>query len=644
MNRSHPFVRAFALCALLIAAALAVAACGSSSSNSSGGGGGGGGSSSGSTKAIPYGTLPPVGTPSKGGTISFGQITGSTPTWIFPIIPGTNATSYTINLIQNLYLPLYNGPTGATPTINYGLSLADKPTYTDGGKTVTINMKTGYKWSDGKPVDAADMVFEIDLLKAAVKESPANWSQYTPGQFPTSVVSATAPSKYKLVMKLNKAYNPNYFLNNQVQDTNNVYPLPSTAWNIASAGGSHLDYTDPANAKKIYDYLTSQAKSLSGFTSNPLWKITDGPYKLKSFSPTNSSYVLTPNPTYGGGPGPYATIDVNTYTSITAQLNALQSGSLDVGGVDFSQLGAVPGLKSQGYSVFGGPSFGWLGAIINFKDTTGHFDKIIKQLYVRQALAHLVNQPAYIKGIFKNAAAPNYGPVPQVPVNPFTPDNNKSANGPYPYSPSQAVSLLKAHGWKVVPNGQTTCQKAGSGQGECGAGIPAGTPLKFNFVDVPQSQVPSSALEGQAFSSEAKTAAGINVQLESKTFNYQIANYDDADPSDKKNENTWAMANYGGFFYDYYPASEGVFNTGGVFNAGGFEDPQADKLMNESVFSNNPDAVKNEGAYLTTNFPVLFMPQSDYIYASAKKVGGNADGFGSLTQQSFFPQYWYLTK
>jgi peptide/nickel transport system substrate-binding protein len=644
MNRSHPFVRAFALCALLIAAALAVAACGSSSSNSSGGGGGGGGSSSGSTKAIPYGTLPPVGTPSKGGTISFGQITGSTPTWIFPIIPGTNATSYTINMIQNLYLPLYNGPTGATPTINYGLSLADKPTYTDGGKTVTINMKTGYKWSDGKPVDAADMVFEIDLLKAAVKESPANWSQYTPGQFPTSVVSATAPSKYKLVMKLNKAYNPNYFLNNQVQDTNNVYPLPSTAWNIASAGGSHLDYTDPANAKKIYDYLTSQAKSLSGFTSNPLWKITDGPYKLKSFSPTNSSYVLTPNPTYGGGPGPYATIDVNTYTSITAQLNALQSGSLDVGGVDFSQLGAVPGLKSQGYSVFGGPSFGWLGAIINFKDTTGHFDKIIKQLYVRQALAHLVNQPAYIKGIFKNAAAPNYGPVPQVPVNPFTPDNNKSANGPYPYSPSQAVSLLKAHGWKVVPNGQTTCQKAGSGQGECGAGIPAGTPLKFNFVDVPQSQVPSSALEGQAFSSEAKTAAGINVQLESKTFNYQIANYDDADPSDKKNENTWAMANYGGFFYDYYPASEGVFNTGGVFNAGGFEDPQADKLMNESVFSNNPDAVKNEGAYLTTNFPVLFMPQSDYIYASAKKVGGNADGFGSLTQQSFFPQYWYLTK
>jgi peptide/nickel transport system substrate-binding protein len=294
--------------------------------------------------------------------------------------------------------------------------------------------------------------------------------------------------------------------------------------------------------------------------------------------------------------------------------------------------------------VFGGPSFGWLGGIINFKDKTGHFDKIIKQLYVRQALAHLVNQPAYIKGIFKNAAAPNYGPVPQVPVNPFTPDNNKSANGPYPYSPSQAVSLLKAHGWKVVPNGQTVCQKAGSGSGECGAGIPAGTPLKFNFVDVPQSQVPSSALEGQAFASEAKTSAGINVELESKTFNYQIANYDDADPSDVKNENSWAIANYGGFFYDYYPASSGVFNTGGVFNAGGYEDPQADKLMNESVFGSDPNAVKNEGAYLTTNFPVLFMPQSDYIYAASGKVGGNGDGFGSLTQQSFFPQYWYMTK
>ena len=57
-------------------------------------------------------------------------------------------------------------------------------------------------------------------------------------------------------MHLNKAYNPGFFLNNQLADTNNVFPLPSTAWNIDAAGGPHLtNWQDPAVAKKIYDYL-----------------------------------------------------------------------------------------------------------------------------------------------------------------------------------------------------------------------------------------------------------------------------------------------------------------------------------------------------------------------------------------------------
>ena len=416
---------------------LAIAGCGgghhSSSSSSS--------TTTGTTGASPtatlaYGSLPPRGTPHTGGTISFGQITGSTPSYLFPIIPGANATSSTINLIQNLFLPLYNGPDGTAATINHGLSIGEPPVFSDGDKTVTIAIKPGFKWSDGAPVDAGDMVFAIDLLKAAVAERAANWSQYTPGQFPTSVVSATAPSRYTLVIKLDRAYNPSYFLDDQLQDSNGVYPLPATSWNIDRAGGPHLDYTKPANAKKIYDYLSSQGSDVSGFATNPLWRDVDGPYTLSSFSATDGSYRLTPNPKYGGGPGPYATILVNTYPSITAQLNALRSGGLDVGSIDFSQLGAVPRLRASGFSVFGGPSFGWLGGVINFEDTTGHFDKIIGQLYVRQALAHLIDQPAYVKTIFKGAATVNHGPVPKLPVNPYTPANNTSAGGPYPYDPT----------------------------------------------------------------------------------------------------------------------------------------------------------------------------------------------------------------
>ena len=457
---------------LVVSTALGIAACG------------GGGRHANSTgdrgpivragPGLAYGSLPPRGTPRSGGTISFGQVTGSTPSYIFPIIPAANATSPTINLIQNLFLPLYNGPKGAAATINEGLSVGEKPEFTDGDTTVTLAIKRGFRWSDGTPVDAGDMVFAIDLLKAAVAERAANWSQYTPGQFPTSVVSVTAPATYKLVIKLDRAYNPSYFLEDQLQDSNGVYPLPATSWNIDRSGGPHLDYTNPANAKKIYDFLSSQGSDVSRFATNPLWREVDGPYRLSSFSSTDGSYRFAPNPRYGGGPGPYATILVDTYPSITSQLNALRSGALDVGSIDFSQLGAVGRLRPSGFSVFGGPSFGWLGAVFNFQDTTGHFDAIIRQLYVRRALAHLIDQRTDVKTMFKGAAAVNYGPVPQLPVNPYTPANNRSVNGPYPYDPPAAAALLTAHGWKVVPNGQTTCAKAGTASTSAARGFRRG--------------------------------------------------------------------------------------------------------------------------------------------------------------------------
>src|SRR6202012_5366612 len=143
------------------------------------------------------------------------------------------------------------------------------------------------------------------------------------------------------------------------------------------------------------------------------------------------------------------------------------------------------------------------------------------------------------------------------------PANNTSGNGPYPYDPSAAAALLKAHGWKVVPRAKPTGQKAASGAGQCGPGIPAGTPLTFNWVDLPRSESPSSALEGQAFASAAKTAVGITVVLQSRTFDYQLANFNDADPGAAQNRDDWAIANDGAFFYNYYPASDQTFNTGG---------------------------------------------------------------------------------
>jgi peptide/nickel transport system substrate-binding protein len=623
--------------AIAVGAVLAIAACGSSTSGSN--------TSVASLGTSIYGTLPPVGTPVKGGTVTAGQLTGQTPTYIFPIAPGAQTSTGTVSFLTSLFMPLYGGPTGARPQVDYGLSAANPLQFSDGDKTVTIPIKPGLQWSNGAPIDANDVVFWFDLLKAAIKESPANWGQYTPGLIPDNVKSISTSGKYDVVMHLTQPFNPAFFLNNNLEDTDNVYPLPSTAWNIASPGGPHLDYTNPANAKKIYDFLAKAGGSVATFDSNPLWQVVSGPFKLKSFSATNSSFELVPNPTYGGSPKPIMDrVSVQTFTGFTAELNAMKSGSLDVAvALDPSQLAQAPGLKTQGIDIFGGPSWGWFGGSLNFKDTTNHFDKVIAQLYVRQALSHLIDQPTIIKGVYKNAAVAAWGPTPSAPVSPYAP---ASATSPaYPYDPSAAVSLLTAHGWKVVPGGTTTCVKPGTASNECGAGIPAGNSISFVWANQPESVSSSGALESEVLASVAKKYTGINIQLQTKTFNFLTANYNDASPAAAKYTNDWGVNNYGGLFTNYYPTSSGVWNENAGFNTGGYSDPVANKLIDNSVHSGDPNAVKIEAQYFATHVPVLFMPDQDNLEAvNVKKVGGPPDGWTVMTQQQYFPQYWYVTK
>ena len=49
------------------------------------------------------------------------------------------------------------------------MSIANPPVYSNGDKTVTISLKSSYKWSNGQPITANDMLFFIDLVKAAIK-------------------------------------------------------------------------------------------------------------------------------------------------------------------------------------------------------------------------------------------------------------------------------------------------------------------------------------------------------------------------------------------------------------------------------------------------------------------------------------------
>jgi peptide/nickel transport system substrate-binding protein len=618
---------------LVAIAAVALSACGGTSAGSVK-------NSASSYGTTLYGKLPAVGTPTSGGDVTVGQISGQTPDFIFPLTDCTHQTTVDDSFISHLFVPLFNGPIGARPEINYQLSAATgAPVPSNGGKTYTINLSKHLTWSNGAPVDANDVIFYIDLVKAAIKESPANWCSYIPGQFPDDLISATAPNKYTVVLKLTKAFNPGYFLNDQVGA---IDPMPSTAWNIASANGPHLDFTKPANATKIYNYLFKQGSDLSKFVSSPLWKDIDGAWKLKDYSLTNNSYDILPNAKYTGPAKPkLSEVSYVTYTSTVAQLNALKSNSLDIGGLDATQLTQAKGLEAQGFSVFGNPTWGFYDALINFHDGTGHFGAVVKNLYARQVLYELEDQPQIAKGIYKGAAVPQYGPIPSQPQSPYTPAD--AVKPLYPYNPAKAVATLKAHGWKVVPGGKSTCIRPGTAANECGAGVPKGSGFGGVWLNVPESVAPSFVLSSEAIVSEDKEAAGIDFTF--KTITFDIAQqYNDQSAQGKALENNWAINNTGGFSISYYPTSEQIFNTGGAYNEGDYSDPTADKLMLASVTSTNPKAVTAEASYLAKSPPVLFLPDPDSLGVVSKRVGGSANSFLQLVYQIDAPQYWYVKK
>jgi peptide/nickel transport system substrate-binding protein len=219
--------------ALAVAGITALAACSSSGSS------GGGGNNAGTVK-VPGGIgevpVAPAGQKVHAGTITWGMQPGATPTWIFPVVPSAQNSVYNqFTFSWEMWRPLYWQVNGVVPEIEPNMSVASLPKYSNGNKTLTISLKGNYKWSDGKPITANDVLFYIDLVKAGIKVSPANWAVYVPGHFPDNLVSTSEPNSTTLVLNLKAPVNPSWFTEDILTAVN---PLPSTVWAKTSSSGS----------------------------------------------------------------------------------------------------------------------------------------------------------------------------------------------------------------------------------------------------------------------------------------------------------------------------------------------------------------------------------------------------------------------
>ncbi|GAA3667379.1 hypothetical protein GCM10022237_29170 [Nocardioides ginsengisoli] len=578
-----------------------------------------------------YSAIPDeTGHPKNGGTVTVALTPGLSPNYIYPYPPAS--ASGTVIARGLMWRALYRPSSTGAEVVDQALSMAEPPQTSADRKTVTVRLKD-FQWSNGKPVIADDVVFSLALLKAAIAESPGNWSFYTPGQFPDGV-TAEATSDRTVTFHFEKAYNASYVLSMLTL----LYVMPSQDWNVAKTGGPHLDFTQPQNATAIYRYLTKQSADQSTFATNPLWQIVNGPFKLKSFDPSTGSFSLVPNRDYSGpGEQRLDQVDFKAFTSASAVFNQYRAGTLTVGTLDASYITQIDALKKDGYHVYGAPAPARFDALtINFANTVDNFDKVIAQKYVREALQRLIDQQGYVesRGIYNGAASPNYSTAGA--DSPYPPAFGDEPT--YPFDPKAAAKLLTDHGWKVAAGGRTTCESPGTGANQCGAGIPKGQRISFTLASA---NTPAYVgARDVAFVSEAKKL-GIEVKVVTKSLNYMYANYGNSFAPATKNE--WAMQDYGPLYQAAgYPTSNTVFNTTGSFNLGSYSSKEADRLIDDSTFGADPKALSQEITTLSEDLPVLFFPTPHTLVVWKDTLSGPPSSFQALLSFIYSPELWYF--
>ena len=610
----------------LVVGALLMAACSSSSSSGSG-------------------SNAPSGTKQVGGTATYALPPSTTSNYIFPFMSLTYFSVSNISYLQQLlYRPLYWFGTGASPSLNPSLSLAQNPTYSNGGATVTVNLKD-YKWSNGEKVTAGDVMFWMNMMHA----DKANWAAYAPGTMPDNVKSITIESPTRIQFTLDKGYNQLWFTYNQLSQ---ITPMPA-AWNITAAGAapgsggcSMTNYgTTDSACNAVYNFLSTQSKALSSYASSPIWGVVDGPWKLSLFD-TSGDADFVPNHSYSGPVKPTLDKFVEVpYTTDTAQFNDLVSGKLDVGYLPTQDITTATNNPTQAagnnprlgdFTLDPLYAFGINYFPYNFNSSgqNGVVGKIFNQLYFRQAFQTLIDQPLYNKKIFKGYAVPTYGPVPILPP---TYASTTEKNNPYPYNLSKAKSYLSDNGWKVVPNGTDTCIKPGTAKGDCGAGIPAGAKLQFN-LQYATGTTWITQLMNAIKSSWAQ--AGIQVSLTSATFDVVIGN---ATPCTGGPSCTWQLENWGaGWVYapDYYPTGEEIFATGAGSNSGDYSNATNDQNIKDSYLTNkNLDTYET---FLAKDLPVVWTPNPAYSLSEIRNTLQGATPQNPLL--SLTPEDWYFVK
>jgi peptide/nickel transport system substrate-binding protein len=280
------------------------------------------------------------------------------------------------------------------------------------GKTWTFHTQPNARWSDGKPLTAADAAWTYSTIIKFQNGPTANSAGYV-----AHMLSATAPNSTTLVLKYSRP------VANVLSQVQQAPILPEHIW-----------------AK----YAAGNGKALKTFT-NPAPIVSGGPFKLVKYVPKQIA-LFQRNP-YFFGPKPHIDgLGLQFFGSNDAMISALENGQLD--GVTLVPSTAVAAVKGAHLVVPTTPGVVFDDFIINSNPKQNASHRELLNPLLRQAFDAAIDRKAIVATSLLGYGAPGSTIIP-----PATGHWSDPAITPTPFSLARANQLLNQAGYKMGAGG-----------------------------------------------------------------------------------------------------------------------------------------------------------------------------------------------